>query len=181
MSSFRLRIFQLALLAVLLLIIQVPQQVFATTGTGGAWVSKGPSPVSLCNTTGLICSGRVTAIALDPSRNGTVYLGTAAGGVWKSTTGGTNWVPISDNQASLAIGTIAVDPSGTVYAGTGEGDNLGYYGAGILKSSDGGNSWTQLGLSTFGKSAFSGIVVNPLSPNILLAGTNQGDSISSTA
>jgi photosystem II stability/assembly factor-like uncharacterized protein len=170
----------LALLAALLLIVQIPQQVFATTGTGGAWVSKGPSPVRLCNAVGLICSGRVTAIGLDPAHNGTVYLGAAAGGIWKSTDGGSNWVPVSDNQPSLAIGSLAVDPSGTVYAGTGEGDFLGYYGQGVLRSTDGGNSWVRLGAPTFARSSFSGIIVNPLSPNILFASTNLGKAISTT-
>lgn len=106
------------------------------------------------------CSGRVTSIGLDPTdpSGNTVYVGAAQGGVWKSTDGGSTWTPLLDHPVqpngtalpvadySLAVGAIAVDPSGTVYVGTGEGNGSvdSYYGAGILKSTDGGQTWIQL-------------------------------------
>src|SRR5947209_17632725 len=103
-------------------------------------------------------SGRVTALAVDPTNPSIVYLGGAEGGVWKSTDGGTNWTPLTDSQPSLAIGAIVIDPNSctpapckTIYVGTGE-ENFAidnYYGAGILKSTDGGSTWTQLGQSAF--------------------------------
>lgn len=102
--------------------------------------------------TNLEVSGRVTALALDPTSQGsTVYLGTMGGGVWKSTNSGTNWTPLSDSQASLAIGALAVDSTGQViYAATGEDNkSTSMYGQGILKSTNGGTSWTLLGQSTF--------------------------------
>ncbi|MGA3092443.1 MAG: hypothetical protein ABSD75_27890 [Terriglobales bacterium] len=94
-------------------------------------------------------AGRMTAIAVDPNTPDTVYVGGAEGGVWKSTNGGAAWTPITDSQPSLAIGSIAIDPTNSqnIYVGTGEenfnGD--GYYGAGILKSTDGGSSWALMG------------------------------------
>ena len=98
-------------------------------------------------------SGRVTALAVDPTNPNIVYLGGAEGGVWKSTNGGTNWTPLTDSQPSLAVGSIVIDPNNpnTIYVGTGE-ENFAidsYYGAGILKSTDGGATWTQLGSGTF--------------------------------
>ncbi len=143
----------------------------------GAWVPMGPSPIENCSgLAGGMCSGRVTAIALDPSRPGTIYVGAAQGGVWKSTNDGSSWIPLTDGAPSLAVGTIAVDANGYIYVGTGEGDNSGdsYYGAGILKSTDGGNTWIQLGASTFGRSAFTRIITNPKNPNIVIATTNSG-------
>jgi len=108
------------------------------------WTLIGPEPVG--NYYG-VSSGRVTAIAVNPTNPNTVYVGGAEGGVWKTTNGGTTWTPMTDNQTSLAVGSIALDPnnSNIVYVGTGEEDFAidSYYGAGVLKSTDGGVTWTQ--------------------------------------
>ena len=81
-----------------------------------------------------------------PESNNTVYLGAAQGGIWKTTDGGNAWTELTDTQASLATGSILIDPTNTntIYAGTGEENFAGdsYYGAGILKSTDGGTTWT---------------------------------------
>ena len=146
------------------------------------WSSVGPSPITSCSVMGGYCSGRVAAVALDPSHPGTIYLGAAQGGVWKSTDNGTTWTPLTDNQPSLAIGSIAVDSSGNVYVGTGEG-NLScdsYYGVGVLKSTDGGSTWTQLGAATFGSSTITKIIINATNPNVILASTSYGFTTSST-
>ncbi len=94
-----------------------------------------------------VVSGRVTALAINPANSNIVYLGAAQGGVWKTTDGGTSWVPLTDNQPSLAVGSIMLDPANSrvIYVGTGEENFTGdsYYGAGILKSTDGGATWTQ--------------------------------------
>jgi len=120
------------------------------------WTPIGPQPTvaTIFGNT----SGRVTALAVDPTNPNIVYLGGAEGGVWKSTNGGTNWTPLTDSQPSLAMGAIVIDPNSctpapckTIYVGTGE-ENFAidnYYGAGILKSTDGGSTWTQLGQSAF--------------------------------
>jgi photosystem II stability/assembly factor-like uncharacterized protein len=118
------------------------------------WQSLGPAPTSQTpfgNT-----SGRVTALVVDPtdSTGKTVYLGAAGGGVWK-TTDLQNWTPLTDSQPSLSIGSLALDATTnppTIYAGTGE-ENFGrdsYYGAGFLKSTDGGQNWTSTGTGVFG-------------------------------
>jgi hypothetical protein len=115
--------------------------------TSPSWSSIGPQPIDTPYGASVV-SGRVTALAIDPSNPSIVYLGGAQGGVWKTTNGGASWSPLTDTQASLAIGSIALDPtnSSTVYVGTGEENFSGdsYYGAGILKSTDGGTTWAHI-------------------------------------
>jgi hypothetical protein len=145
-------------------------QAAATTSAppqyNGAWAPIGPKPTSPATSgsgTSGQTSGRVTAIAVDPTdpTGNTVFAGGAQGGVWETTTGGVGvngnpgWTPLTDGQPSLAMGSlaIAVDPSNSldsrhrvIYAGTGEETGTGfdaYYGAGILKSLNGGITWTQ--------------------------------------
>jgi photosystem II stability/assembly factor-like uncharacterized protein len=128
-------------------------------------------------------SGRVSAVAVDPTNNLIVYAGAAQGGVWKTTNGGATWTALTDTQASLAIGSIAIDPRNhlTIYVGTGEENNSGdsYYGAGILKSTDGGNTWTQycgpfcgpVGPSGYwgGGARIGGLAVQPNNSSVVLA------------
>lgn len=93
--------------------------------------------------------GRVTALAVVPGGT-TVYLGSANGGVFKSTNSGANWSPIFDGLEVYSIGALALDPanSNTVFVGTGEANNSvdSYDGAGLFRSQDGGNTWAFLGL-----------------------------------
>jgi len=116
------------------------------------WTAIGPMPTVLPGSAVGLVSGRVTAIAVDPTNSNIVYVGGAQGGVWKSTDGGAHWSPAFDTEKTLAIGSIAIDPSScapgpctTLYVGTGEQNFSGdsYYGAGIYKSTDGGATWSQ--------------------------------------
>lgn len=95
-------------------------------------------------------SGRVAAVAGDPSDPSILYVGAATGGVWKSTNRGTTWTPVFDDQAVHAIGAIAVAPSNpsVVWVGTGEGNvrNSVSIGKGVYRSLDGGRTWKHLGL-----------------------------------
>ena len=93
--------------------------------------------------------GRITAIAVPDTdkKPFTFYIGASLGGVWKTTDNGITYKPVFDNESTLAIGDIAVansDPN-TVWVGTGEA-NGGYYGNGIYKSINGGESWKNMGL-----------------------------------
>src|SRR5258708_2568168 len=160
-----------------------------------AWPSIGPTP-----TTGGFFSpvtGRVTTIAVDPSdpTGNTVLIGGAMGGMWRSTDAGATWTAVGDQNASLAMGSIAFAPSQptTVYAGTGDSESVGfdiYYGAGVLKSTDSGLHWTQtctvasstcpfigpynditpFGFFTLGGTRITYIAVNPSNPHMLLVG-----------
>ena len=139
-----------------------------------SWTFVGPQPINTPYTDPVV-SGRVTALAIDPRNVDIVYLGGAQGGVWKTTNGGTNWTPLTDRQASTAIGSIALDPSNsnTIYAGTGEENFSGdsYYGAGILKSTNGGATWTRFCGPFCGPvgARIGGLTVHPTNRQILLA------------
>jgi photosystem II stability/assembly factor-like uncharacterized protein len=95
--------------------------------------------------------GRTLAIAINKSSPNIMFIGTANGGIWKSTDFGFTWFPKSDYNDSLAIGTIVIDPKNPsrIFAGTGEYHHTGiggltYYGNGILRSIDGGETWENL-------------------------------------
>ena len=157
------------------------------------WTPLGPQPIGSagafnCSTgQGCAYSGRLNSIAIDPKTPTTIYVGGAQGGVWKTMNGGTSWVPLTDSQCSLAMGSVAIDPVNTniIYAGTGELNNSGdsYYGCGVLRSTDGGNTWVQLGASAFLRSAggvrISKVIIDvatagSTTATVVLAATNGG-------
>ena len=170
---------------------------FNVTGIG--WSSMGPLPLpSDASGTGLQdynwVSGRATAVAIDPNDPGgnTVFVGGAYGGVWKSVNaGGANanpasviWTPVTDSQATLAIGAIAVQPqlsnpnpnTSIVLAGTGETNSSAdsYYGLGILRSLNGGQTWTLISQDASGTHSFAGLGFSKIAfssgnPNLVVA------------
>ena len=157
------------------------------------WLPLGPTPILSGQTVGtprVNVSGRVSTVVLDPGYNGTsnqtVYLGAAQGGVWRSRDNGATWVPLTDDQPSLAMGAIAIDPtnSSIIYAGTGEAHFGGdcYFGAGLLKSSDGGATWRQITgppssidpkIPAFLNASFHALVIDPSAPANLYAATEE--------
>jgi uncharacterized protein (TIGR03437 family) len=88
----------------------------------------------------------VTALAVDPHDDNTVYLGASSGGLWKTTDGGQTWTPLTDFFPSLAVSALAISPANNsvIYAGTGEAcfSPVNYYGAGLIVSTDKGATWT---------------------------------------
>lgn len=135
------------------------------------WTNIGPTPGYYFAYTNI--SGRVTTVRYDPVNPNIIYLGAAFGGVWKSTNGGSNFAPISDNEVSMSSGSIVVDPANTniVYYGTGEATYSGasYYGRGILKSTNGGTTWTNYTAGLPSLTYCSRIVIKPGFSNLLLA------------
>ncbi|MET9437175.1 glycosyl hydrolase [Streptomyces sp. NPDC006551] len=129
---------------------------------GTNWTPVGPGPLVY---TGTGYSGRALAIAIDPTDTNTMYLGTANGGVWKSTDRGLTWTPKSDFQRSLAISALAIDPGNHLHivAGTGEmrASHDTYYGNGLLSSLDGGDTWTELGFNVFDRDEITRLVFDP--------------------
>ena len=121
-------------------------------------------------------SGRISAVAVDPGDANHILIGAAGGGLWETKDGGSTWQPRTDNQPSLAMGAIVFDPSNpaVVYAGTGEGDFFSRLGAGLLRSTDGGATWTLHAAAPFAGNGFYDLVVDPLNGNHLLAATTIG-------
>ena len=123
--------------------------------------------------------GRIFGLTLNPKRPATMYAAAANGGVWRSYDAGLNWRAISDDFPTQAMGTLVVDPIDTniVYAGTGDASfgSLSFDGAGMFKSTDGGQSWLEIGAGTLPDFAnISDMAINPLDPSILYAAVPDG-------
>ncbi|HUX66035.1 MAG TPA: hypothetical protein VMV31_00945 [Terriglobales bacterium] len=136
------------------------QAVPAAAVAGLAWRSIGPAATG----------GRIADVAVAQPAGGpeTMYVGTASGGVFKSTDAGVSWTPIFDHAGGMmSIGAVAVAPSNPdiVWVGTGEVDNRqsSSWGDGIFKSLDGGHSWHRMGLAD--TRHIAKIVIDPRDPN----------------
>ncbi|MBQ4822767.1 hypothetical protein [Aquimarina sp. MMG016] len=114
-------------------------------------------------------SGRVTSIDVVTANPDIIYVGTASGGLWKSTSGGIKWHPIFDKEVTASIGAVAIQQSNpsVIWVGTGEGNprnslNGGY---GIYKSLDGGKNWKLMGLEK--TRHIHRVIIDPTNPNIV--------------
>ena len=162
------------------------------------WVPLGPAPLASDATRDggqdyNWVSGRATSVLIDPadSTGNTVLLGGAYGGLWRSTNAGSQsptpasvkWQALIDDQPTLAVGAIALQPgnSNVMLVGTGETNSSGdsYYGLGILRSTDGGSTWTQIQSAASGQSflgiGFSKIAFSTAKPSLVVAAT-AGDN-----
>jgi len=117
-------------------------------------------------------SGRVTAIDVVLNNTDVMYVGTASGGLWKSTSGGIKWKPVFDNEDTGSIGAVAVQQSNpsVIWVGTGEGNprnslNGGY---GIYKSLDGGKTWNSMGLEE--TRHIHRVIIDPTNPDVVYVG-----------
>ncbi|EDM44665.1 hypothetical protein SCB49_13875 [unidentified eubacterium SCB49] len=117
-------------------------------------------------------SGRVTAIDVVTQNPDIMYVGTASGGLWRSTSGGVKWDPIFDNEVTASIGAVAITQSNpaVIWVGTGEGNprnslNGGY---GVYKSLDGGKNWMAMGLEK--TRHIHKILIDPTDPNTVYIG-----------
>ncbi|MGC2726714.1 MAG: hypothetical protein WA224_22320, partial [Candidatus Acidiferrales bacterium] len=111
-------------------------------------------------------AGRVSAVAGIPGDPTTYYMGTPGGGVWKTTSGGTIWKPIFDDERVASIGDLAIAPSSPniIIVGTGEQTD----GDGVYKSTDAGATWTNIGLKE--SRYISTVIINPRNPDIIIVG-----------
>lgn len=165
------------------------------------WIAEGPAP----NTNGQDetipgppnnpVSGAIEAVAIDPGDPNTVYVGGANGGVWKTTNENANppsWTPLTDQFPSLQTSAIQFDPTDstnqTVVAGIGGTSNccgfsIGAFGGqtvdaltGLLKTTDGGSTWAQLGNAPLASGGLQGLSVSAVGPrgNTILVATHAG-------
>jgi len=147
------------------------------------WTSIGPNNIG----------GRSLSLAVHPIDTGTLFIGSASGGLWKSTTGGLGasaWTQVNTGYPSLAVSWIAIDSANPniMYIGTGE--NYGYqwslngvdirvtrgmYGIGILKTTNGGTSWFKtLDWSYNNQRGVWRVIFNPKNRNVVYAATSEG-------
>src|SRR5678816_1322765 len=117
-------------------------------------------------------SGRISAIdAVHEGDRLTIYVGSASGGVWKSTNGGTTYKPVFDKEPVQSIGAVAIDPKNpkVIWVGTGESwtRNSVSVGNGIYKSTDGGENWTNMGLPE--SERIAKILIDPSNTNTVYA------------
>ncbi|HET9839147.1 MAG TPA: Ig-like domain repeat protein [Candidatus Angelobacter sp.] len=155
-----------------------------------SWTPLGPAPIPNGQTTAVQVpvSGRVTAIVVDPTTTQTVYVGTAQGGVYRSTDGGASWTALLDSAQSLAIGALALDPQNpnTLFVGTGEGNLSGdsFFGVGLYIVTNASTATPTVsgpfnsdGLGdVFTGRAITKIIVNPADSNKILVSTASGAS-----
>jgi photosystem II stability/assembly factor-like uncharacterized protein len=171
------------------------------TGTGvrslnspaASWQSIGPAPIrskTMSDRAWGDVSGRVDALAIHPANPSVLLLGSATGGIWKSTDSGSTWRPVSDNAPSLTTSSIAFAPSNPsiVFATTGELDEAGlegtpsksfgtYLGAGLLKSQDGGETWSRVDADLPANAVLARVLVDPRTPQNVIVGINIYENI----
>ena len=159
------------------------------SGVGGAkaasnWSSLGPN-----NSANIAGVGRINCIAFHPNNANTMWVGTPAGGLWKTTNGGSSWTTNTDNLPVLGVSSIAIHPTSpsTMYIATGDGDaalSLSAFGhpfagdtksIGILKSTNGGSTWTQvLSAEQSDGILIRKLIIDPAYPDYLYAATSLG-------
>lgn len=172
--------------------IAAPMALAPVDAARANWTPMGPLAVPNGQTYGgarVLISGRVTAIAPHPADGNTIFIGTSRGGVWRTQDGAQTWTALGDHEPSLAIGALAIgtsDPD-VLYAGTGEGNvqlystqfalNSApgvYLGIGVLRSTDGGDTWTHHAAALLANHSFYRIAVDRGNASRAFAATSRG-------
>jgi len=155
--------------------------------SSGNWSSMGPSSSG----GGYAGTGRINCVSFHPSDNNTYWIGSPAGGLWKTTNNGDTWVVLTDNNSVLGVSDIAISSNytidRTIYIATGDKDGGSIWSLGggqsndnnsigILKSTDDGITWNTTGLSyaVSQKTLISRLIIDPSNNDILYAATNRG-------
>ncbi len=142
-------------------------------GAAGKWTHLGPNGPS--SGTG---SGRINCIDFHPTNSNKIIIGAPAGGIWRSDNGGSSWTTNTDDLASIGISDIKYAPSNAsiIYAATGDIDGDDTYTHGILKSTNGGNTWTvtSWAYNYSSRKKTYRLLVHPTNADIVYASTNLG-------
>jgi hypothetical protein len=154
-----------------------------------AWQPIGPAPIpnGITYDVDIPTSGRVTAIAVHPTDANKVYVGTAYGGVYRSLDGGVTWAPIMDQALSLAVGSLAIDPSNPtrLWVGTGEANVSAdsYFGVGLYRITNAESATPTLegpfnldatGNDVFSNASVTKVLIHPSDPNTVFVATGAG-------
>ncbi|TAF33779.1 MAG: T9SS C-terminal target domain-containing protein [Cytophagales bacterium] len=134
--------------------------------------------------------GRINCVAFHPTDPNTFWIGASNGGVWKTTNNGESWTPLTDEMPMMRVSHIAVDPKNpdVIYLATGDYGYLSFgvveigrysnFGLGIYKTTDGGKTWSQTGLSKklldFDGSLFCKVLIDPTNSNRIMAAGVSG-------
>jgi len=162
----------------------------AAAAITGAWTPIGPFPIPNGQTVGTstAVSGRTVAIAVHPTNPDIAYVGTAQGGLYRTTNGGATWTPLMDNALSLAIGTLTLAPSNPeiLFVGTGEQtfSASSFFGVGVYRIENASSATPTL-TGPINKEAITNndvisgrsvgeILVHPTDPNIIFVSTASG-------
>ncbi len=154
---------------------------------GGYWTSMGPD----ASPGGYAGLGRLNCIAFHPTDEDTYWVGSPSGGLWKTTDDGATWEVLTDNNKVLGVSSIIIHPdyanNPTIFIGTGDrdrgsvrslGGGQGYdnNGVGVLKSTDGGLTWEETGLSYMAKQkrTINKLLMRPDNDQVLLAAMTKG-------
>ena len=157
--------------------MQQVQQTWGSSSTGasgiGQWTPEGPF-----NGNPIEGIGRINVIAFHPTLTNVVFAGAPSGGLWKSSDNGSTWSTNTDLLPNLGVSGIAIDPMhpDTMYIATGDRDASDTYTIGVLKSTDGGETWNPTGL-TFQLTNYAritGLVIHPTQTQNLVASTRSG-------
>jgi len=116
-----------------------------------------------------LMAGRIADIAIDPRDEQTWFVAVGSGGVWKTVNAGVTWTPVFEKQTVYSTGCVTIDPSNSSIVWVGTGENVGGrhvgFGDGVYKSTDGGISWTNMGLKK--SEHISRIIIHPSNPDIV--------------
>jgi len=151
------------------------QSLSGTESINGDWSEVGPRMKPVNGTGQPNGNGRLNSIAFHPTNPSIMWVGSASGGLWKTSNGGQSWDSNTDDLPSLGVSSILVDPTNTniMYIGTGDRDAGDAPGLGVYKSVDGGASWfasnTGMGNQVVGQ-----MLMHPNNPSYILAATSGG-------
>jgi hypothetical protein len=160
-----------------------------------SWTPLGPAPIPNGQTepadpngislTQAPVSGRTTAVAINAADANIAFVGTAQGGLYRTTDGGTTWTPLLDNALNLAVGSIVIDPANTVLVGTGEsnfsGDSFAGVGVYRITNANGANpvltgpyNQDTGGMDVMTHRGIPGLAIDPNNHDIVYVGTATG-------
>ncbi len=149
----------------------------ARVASGEVWEELGPSSMNMVDWAMGRVAGRLNAIAPLPGNDATVYVGAAAGGVWKTTNAGLSWAPIFDQVGTLPIGAITIDAAtpDMIWVGTGDKNSScgDYFGQGVFLSEDAGATWSPRNGSAptaMPLSIVNAVAIQPTDSNVILVG-----------
>lgn len=147
------------------------------------WQAMGPSYTPLWTVNNILNgnrsgTGRLECIEFHPSNNDIIWVGAHSGGLWKTIDGGENWYTTTDELISIGISDIVVHPENpdVLFIGTGDRDTDWAFSIGLLKSTDGGETFEETGLNyqIQDTEVITKVLINPDNPEIMVVSTTEG-------